>query len=147
MLSWSWAGFWGAKGMVRGKPWMRLVERMLHRSMPAAEGLTVEKPPHDHPVCPQLPALQRRGSAAPLAAAAPAQQHQGAVKGEDQAVPDASEVAGTWGDDEDVGMGMALVWGSVLLLSTPENRQSSAGPQQVDPAVPEPGEESIRGSR
>lgn len=37
-------------------------------------------------------------------------------------------------------------WGSVLLLFSPENRQSSAGPQQVDPAVPEPGEESIRGS-
>lgn len=39
-----------------------------------------------------------------------------------------------------------LWWGSVLLLFSPENRQSSAGPQQVDLAVPEPREESIRGS-
>lgn len=39
-----------------------------------------------------------------------------------------------------------LWWGSVLLLFSPENRQSSAGPQQVDPAVPEPREESVRES-
>uniref|UniRef100_A0A8C0F751 Protein kinase domain-containing protein n=1 Tax=Bubo bubo TaxID=30461 RepID=A0A8C0F751_BUBBB len=35
-----------------------------------------------------------------------------------------------------------LWWDSVLLLFSPENRQSSAGPQQADPAVPELGEES-----
>lgn len=84
---------------------MWLVEGMLHGAVPAANGLVVEKPPHDLPICPQPPALQRGGSAAPLAAAAPAQQHQGAVEGEDQAVPDSLEVAGTWGDDEDTGDG------------------------------------------
>lgn len=88
---------------------MGSVEKMLHRAVAAAEGLMVEQPPHDCPICPQPPALQRGGSAPPLAAAAPAQQHQGTVEGEDQAVSDSSEVAGTWGDDEDVGMGMGLV--------------------------------------
>lgn len=75
---------------------MGSVEGMLHGAVPAAEGLMVERSPCDHLVCPQPPSLQHGGSAAPLAAAAPAQHHQGAVEGEDQAVLDPSEVAGTW---------------------------------------------------
>lgn len=64
------------------------------------------------PLCALQPAaLQCRGSAAPLAAAPPAQQPQGAVEGEDQAVPGTSEVAGTWWDDGDTGVGMALAEG------------------------------------
>lgn len=77
-----------------------------------AEGLRVEQPPCDLPLSVLQPAApQCRGSAAPLAAAAPAQQPQGAVQGEDQAVPGSSEVAGTWWDDGHVGMGVALAEG------------------------------------
>lgn len=63
--------------------------------LPGAKGLTAAPDPTVSP--PQAPALQLRGSAAPLAAAAPAQQHEGAAEGADKAVPGSSEVAGTWG--------------------------------------------------
>lgn len=99
---------------------------------------------------PQPPALQPRGSAAPLAAAAPAQQHKGAAEGADEAVPGSSEVAGTWEGCAwemvvDMRLGTA-VGGLSALPFSPENRQSPAGPQQAHPAVPEHREESIRGS-
>lgn len=141
MLSWGGAGFWGATGMGRGKRRVQLAEGMLH----GAEGLVVvTKLPRDCPVCPR----RRLSSAGAL-------QHPWLRQPQPSSTKALSkerikqfltrrkwQVPGAW--MRTWGWGR-LRWGSVLRCFSPENRQSPAGPQQADPAVPERRQESVRG--
>lgn len=111
-----------------------------------AEGLRVEQPPCDPPLCcsrrlPSAGALlhpwlqQPQPSSPKVLSKERIRQFLARRKWQ---VP--GGMMGMW------GWGWLWLKGSVPFLFPSENRESPAGSQEADPAVPEPGGEGIRGS-
>lgn len=117
---------------------MWLMEGMLHGAMPADEGLLVTAPCAPRRRLSSAGALLHPWLQQPQPCstkALPKERIKQFLTHRKWQVPRGLVRMWRWG--------WIWCWGSVLLLFSPENRQSPAGPQQADPAVPEPGEESI----